>query len=106
MPGDNLHDLRAFIAVARERSFTQAAAQLGVSQSALSHTIRGLEERLGITSWLMEDDYPHIESVWPNTATLFAEQTATFEPAFTERLAWRNASELFRFSMPYGSRNA
>jgi DNA-binding transcriptional LysR family regulator len=48
MPGDNLHDLRAFIAVARERSFTQAAAQLGVSQSALSHAIRGLEERLAI----------------------------------------------------------
>jgi len=48
MPSDNLHDLRAFIAVARERSFTQAAAKLGVSQSALSHTIRGLEERIGL----------------------------------------------------------
>ena len=48
MPSDNLHDLRAFLAVARERSFTQAAAKLGLSQSALSHTIRGLEERLGI----------------------------------------------------------
>jgi DNA-binding transcriptional LysR family regulator len=48
MPSDNLHDLRAFIAVARECSFTQAAAKLGVSQSALSHTIRGLEERLGV----------------------------------------------------------
>lgn len=48
MPSDNLHDLRAFTAVARERSFTQAAAKLGVSQSALSHTIRALEERLGI----------------------------------------------------------
>jgi DNA-binding transcriptional LysR family regulator len=41
-------DLLAFLAVARERSFTRAAAQLGVSQSALSHTIRGLEERLGL----------------------------------------------------------
>jgi DNA-binding transcriptional LysR family regulator len=41
-------DLVAFLAVARERSFTRAAAQLGVSQSALSHTIRGLEERLGL----------------------------------------------------------
>jgi DNA-binding transcriptional LysR family regulator len=38
----------AFLAVARERSFTRAAAQLGVSQSALSHAIRGLEERLGL----------------------------------------------------------
>src|SRR5437660_6411198 len=48
MPGGNFHDLLAFLAVAKERSFTRAAAQLGVSQSALSHTIRGLEERLGL----------------------------------------------------------
>jgi DNA-binding transcriptional LysR family regulator len=43
-----LNDLAAFVVVARERSFTRAAAQLGVSQSALSHTMRGLEERLGL----------------------------------------------------------
>jgi DNA-binding transcriptional LysR family regulator len=48
MPSDKLNDLRAFLAVARERSFTRAAARLGVSQSALSHTIRTLEERLGL----------------------------------------------------------
>ena len=48
MLGKNTHDLMAFLAVARERSFTRAAAQLGVSQSALSHTIRGLKERLGL----------------------------------------------------------
>src|SRR5438309_645591 len=42
----NVNDLLAFLAVAKERSFTRAAAKLGVSQSALSHTIRGLEERL------------------------------------------------------------
>src|SRR5215207_3822885 len=41
-------DLSAFLAVARERSFTRAAAQLGVSPSALSQTMRGLEERLGV----------------------------------------------------------
>src|SRR5687767_11028684 len=46
--GKTLNDLLAFLAVARERSFTRAAAQLGVSQSALSHTIRALEERLGL----------------------------------------------------------
>src|ERR1700731_2818732 len=45
---ETLNDVVAFLAVARERSFTRAAAQLGVSQSALSHTIRGLEERLGL----------------------------------------------------------
>jgi DNA-binding transcriptional LysR family regulator len=44
----NLNDLVAFLAVAQERSFTKAAAKLGVSQSALSHTIRGLEEQLGV----------------------------------------------------------
>ena len=44
----NINDLLAFLAVARERSFTRAAAQLGVSQSALSHTVRALEERLGL----------------------------------------------------------
>ena len=48
MPRENLNDLLAFVAVAREGSFTKAAAQLGVSQSALSHTIRGLETRLGV----------------------------------------------------------
>jgi DNA-binding transcriptional LysR family regulator len=48
MSGENLNDLLAFLAVARERSFTRAAAQLGVSQSALSQTIRGLEGRLGL----------------------------------------------------------
>ncbi len=48
MPLGNLNDLVAFLAVGQERSFTKAAARLGVSQSALSHTIRGLEERLGL----------------------------------------------------------
>jgi DNA-binding transcriptional LysR family regulator len=41
-------DLRALIAVGQERSFTKAAAKLGVSQSALSQTVRDLEERLGV----------------------------------------------------------
>ncbi|WP_343616122.1 LysR family transcriptional regulator [Novosphingobium sp.] len=48
MARSNLNDLLAFRAVAVERSFTRAAAQMGVSASALSHAIRGLEERLGI----------------------------------------------------------
>ena len=48
MARDNLSDLVSFFAVAREGSFTKAAARLGVSQSALSHTIRTLEENLGV----------------------------------------------------------
>jgi DNA-binding transcriptional LysR family regulator len=48
MSGQDFHDLIAFLAVARERSFTRAAAKLGVSQSALSQAIRGFEIRLGL----------------------------------------------------------
>lgn len=48
MPRGNLDDLFAFLTVERERSFTKAAAKLRVSQSALSHTIRELEARLGV----------------------------------------------------------
>jgi DNA-binding transcriptional LysR family regulator len=48
MSSENLNDLAAFVVVAEERSFTHAAARLAVSQSALSQTIRNLEERLGV----------------------------------------------------------
>lgn len=48
MEHENFNDLLAFVTVAREGSFTRAAAKMGVSQSALSHTIRGLETRLGL----------------------------------------------------------
>ena len=48
MPKRAFHDVVAFVSVARERNFTKAAAKLGVSQSALSHTIRALEARLGV----------------------------------------------------------
>lgn len=48
MPKDNLTDIRTFIAVAREGSFTKAAAKYGVSQSAVSYAVRMLEERLGV----------------------------------------------------------
>jgi DNA-binding transcriptional LysR family regulator len=48
MARHSFDDLIAFLVVARERSFTRAAARLGVSQPALSHTVRSLEERLGL----------------------------------------------------------
>ena len=48
MQRGNLDDLLAFLVVGRQRSFTRAAAQLGMSQSSLSHTIRELEARLGV----------------------------------------------------------
>ena len=48
MARDNINDLLVFFAVARERSFTRAAAKLGMTQSALSHIVRSLEARLGV----------------------------------------------------------
>src|SRR5258707_8385691 len=48
MQRGNLDDLLAFVAVGKERSFTKAAAKLGMSQSSLSHIIRELEARLGV----------------------------------------------------------
>jgi len=48
MSRENFNDLLAYVAVARARSFTRGAAQLGISQSALSHTIKALEARLGV----------------------------------------------------------
>ena len=48
MSRENVNDLQAFFAVAEDRSFTRAAARLGMSQSSLSHAVRGLETRLGV----------------------------------------------------------
>ncbi|RZA30885.1 MAG: LysR family transcriptional regulator [Lysobacteraceae bacterium] len=48
MARDNINDILVFLAVARERSFTRAAAKLGMTQSALSHIVRSLEGRLGV----------------------------------------------------------
>jgi DNA-binding transcriptional LysR family regulator len=48
MARDNINDILVFFEIARERSFTRAAAKLGMTQSALSHIIRSLEARLGV----------------------------------------------------------
>ncbi len=78
MRRDEFTEMRAFLEVAKERSFTRAAAKLGVTRSALSHTVRALEERLGIRllsrttrdvaptaagERLVESVQPHFESI-------------------------------------------
>src|SRR6185312_16010645 len=71
MARENYNDLLAFLAVARERSFTRAAAQLGVSQSALSHTIRGLEARLGLR--ITTGEHAASSILWPVLRKLLPE---------------------------------
>src|ERR1700753_1940383 len=99
MPRENFNDLQAFLVVARGRSFTKAAAQLGVSPSALSHSLRGLEERLGIRllsrtaprlsppeagERLLRDGGPHFEQV---DAELAALNELRQKPAGTIRIS-------------------
>ena len=59
-----------------------------------------MERDFGIGGWMLEDDYPHMESVWPNTAKHFGEQLRDEPAEFVERFLWRNGSELFRHDMP------
>lgn len=89
MPRADLNDLAAFIAVARERSFTAAASKLGVSQSALSHTIRDLEARLGVRLLTRTT-----RSVSPTQAGERLLQTAAprIEEIESERAAWRESA--------------
>ena len=102
----DLNDLQAFLAVARERSFTRAAAQLGVSQSALSQTVRDLEARLGLRLFARttrsvaptEAGERLLRSVGPRLEEIEAELAAIKElrekPAGTIRItATENAAE-------------
>ena len=106
MPRTDLNDLQALLAVARERSFTRAAAQLGVSQSALSQTVRGLEARLGLRLFTRttrsvaptEAGERLLRSVGPRLEEIEAELAAIKElrekPAGTIRItATENAAE-------------
>ena len=85
MSRSNFNDLLAFLAVARERSFTKAAAQLGVSQPALSRTVRELEGRLGVRlltrttrsvsptkagEWLLHGAGPRLQDIEAELAAL------------------------------------
>src|SRR5690242_11361039 len=98
MARGNINALVAFLAVARERGFTRAAAKLGVSPSALSHTIRGLEERLRLQllarttrsvslteagERLFHDIAPHFEGISEALAGL---TTLREKPAGTVRI--------------------
>lgn len=102
MTATNLNDLVAFTTVAREGSFTRAAAQLGVSQSAVSHTVTALEKRLGVRllmrttrsvslteagERLFQSLSPHLEEI---AASLTALSELRDKPAGTIRI---NASE-------------
>lgn len=106
MAKDIYNDLLAFIAVAREQSFTRAAAQLGVSQSALSHLIRALEAKMGVRlltrttrsvspteagERLMRNITPHFQEI---EAELMAVGELRDKPAGTIRItATANAAE-------------
>jgi len=85
MPRSSTDDLQAFLVVARERSFTRAAAQLGVTPSALSHAMKALEQRLGLRllsrttrsvspteagERLMQAVQPHFEQIETELAAL------------------------------------
>src|SRR5438094_6957326 len=98
MQRGNLDDLVAFLAVGRERSFTKAAARLGMSQSSLSHTIRELEARLGVRLLMRttrsvaptEAGERLLQSVGPRVEEIEAELAAVSElrekPAGTIRI--------------------
>jgi DNA-binding transcriptional LysR family regulator len=98
MPNENFNDLAAFVAVAQERSFTKAAAKLGISQSTLSLTIRALEERIGLrllartTRSVAPTDTGErlLQTIMPRFAEIEAELTALSalreKPAGTVRI--------------------
>jgi hypothetical protein len=55
---------------------------------------------IGVDHIMIESDYPHADSTWPNTQTLVEEQIGWLPAADVERITWRNASELFRHEIP------
>ena len=66
---NDLAELSAFATVAEERSFTRAAVRLGMSQSALSHSMRALEKRLGVLqTWKVDDGNPYIMATFLKSA--------------------------------------
>ena len=56
-----------------------------------------LSQQLGFDNWMIEVDYPHMESVWPRSQQLFTDELAPADPSFVEAITWKNASELYDF---------
>ncbi|WP_132311599.1 LysR family transcriptional regulator [Martelella mediterranea] len=95
MPRDELSDLMSFLIVAKERSFTRAAARLGTSQSALSHVVRRLEQKHGVRLLTRTT-----RSVSPTEAG--QRLTAALEPAFADIEAGLDQLNQYR-SQPSGT---
>ena len=96
MQRGNLDDLLAFLAVGRERSFTKAAAKLGMSQSSLSHTIRELEARLGVRLLTRTT-----RSVAPTqTGRTPTSGQCGFRKISIRRLYWKNCSNATAGAIP------
>ncbi|HET6810900.1 MAG TPA: amidohydrolase family protein [Acidimicrobiales bacterium] len=59
-----------------------------------------VRDRIGVDHILVESDYPHCDSTWPDTQRVLAEEIGHLPPADVERITWRNASELYRHPVP------
>ena len=59
-----------------------------------------VRDRIGVDHILVESDYPHCDSTWPDTQRVLGEEIGHLPPADVERITWRNASELYRHPVP------
>jgi hypothetical protein len=59
-----------------------------------------LRERIGVGHVLVESDYPHCDSTWPDTQRVLEEELAGLPPEDVGRITWRNAAELYRHPVP------
>ena len=62
--------------------------------------VSGLSGRFGTDMWMVEDDYPHIESHFPNTGKLINDALGQLPPPLAEAMAWKTGARLFDFPMP------
>jgi predicted TIM-barrel fold metal-dependent hydrolase len=63
-------------------------------------TARRLTEELDFHNWILEVDYPHMESIWPRSQQVFADELKGADPDFIDSITWKRAAELFRFPVP------